>query len=88
MLKACLGDYAALFSDHLKEESILDPCSACIVMSAGMSAGILNQTMSSRCQECIHYLKEINTQKGASARTSSLPSWTPDLSSPPPVFAQ
>ena len=85
MVRACVGDYAVLFSQPFAQEAILDPCVSCIVMSAGMKAGLLSSSaVEHRCRECVQVVE--GAQKKAIAQADDqknispvLPSWTPDL---------
>ncbi|MGB8467712.1 MAG: hypothetical protein WCE21_01795 [Candidatus Babeliales bacterium] len=88
MMRACLGDYSVLCDPLLMRESILDPCSACIVMSAAATAGIPIDAVQTKCTECINYLKTIKgtpppvpqtEQPATGSSAGELPLWTPDL---------
>lgn len=62
MLRACLGDYTALFSPQLKKEQILDPCLSCIILNAALKVNLF--TGSEReavCSDCASYLDQLRS---------------------------
>ncbi|MBI2775442.1 hypothetical protein HYX58_05535 [Candidatus Dependentiae bacterium] len=57
MLRACLGDFTALFDPIFENEIILDPCIRCIIMNAGIKQGVVNTARYAQvCEECTSYL--------------------------------
>lgn len=84
MLRACLGDYTALFDLLLENEEILDPCAACIVLDAGVKGGVLSGARAHRkCQECNAYLKQLN--RVMQTALPALPAKPDQALLPPPV---
>lgn len=61
MLRACLGDFTALFSPQLKDELIIDPCLACIILKAAQKAGISlpGTDLEGACSTCETYLESL-----------------------------
>lgn len=61
MLRACLGDYTAVFQPELKNEKILDPCISCIIMNAANTAGLMqiDQTVCTDCNDYLKFLKDL-----------------------------
>lgn len=59
MLRACLGDYMALFDPLLKKERILDPCLSCIILNSAIKVGLFTsqQETQQACDDCKGYLQ-------------------------------
>jgi hypothetical protein len=77
VLRACLGDYMALFDPLLKEEKILDPCLSCIILNAGIAANLVGNESEKRqaCADCDWYLEQLR----------KMVQETPDNTTIPPV---
>jgi transcriptional regulator with XRE-family HTH domain len=61
MLRACLGDFTAIYSPQLKDELILDPCLSCIVLKSAQKAGISlpGTDLAGACDTCQTYLASL-----------------------------
>ncbi|OQA35258.1 MAG: hypothetical protein BWY54_00667 [Candidatus Dependentiae bacterium ADurb.Bin331] len=86
MLRACLGDFTALFDPIFTDELILDPCMRCIIMNSAIKAGIVVSAQPAQvCQECQDYLSSLRkliSQQQQSQQGPPPP--PPDLSQGPP----
>ncbi|MEX0940308.1 MAG: hypothetical protein WDZ41_03035 [Candidatus Babeliales bacterium] len=67
MLRACLGDYTAVFDPLLKAEEIFDPCISCIILNAALKANIMGNQTTQACRDCQWYLEQIKNILKATA---------------------
>ena len=77
MLRACLGDYTALFDPLLKKEKIIDPCLSCIILNAALKVGLFASTAEEKeaCDDCKGFLEMLR---------KIIAEATPEPAAPPP----
>ncbi len=77
MLRACLGDYTALFDPLLKKERIIDPCLSCIILNAALKVGLFASATEQKqaCDDCEGFLEILRKIIAESA---------PEPAAPPP----
>lgn len=63
MLRACLGDFTALFDPLFRGQEIFDPCISCIISNAAVKAGLMigNADFKKTCDDCQSYLAQVRT---------------------------
>lgn len=86
ILRACLGDFTALFDPLLKDEQILDPCISCIIINAASKVGALSSNdLATTCAECKAYLSALEQVIGwkKPVLEEETPSLPPDQGLPP-----
>lgn len=75
MLRACLGDFTALYSTQLRSEFIIDPCLTCIILKSAQKAGIPmpGTDLEGACQTCQTYLQSLRNIIGWTKPTVEKP---------------
>lgn len=73
MLRACLGDFAALLDPLFIDDNIFDPCIRCILTNAALKASLIekNEIATKACTDCQDYLSFLRQQVSTDQQSES-----------------